>query len=445
MATAAWATVASYQDIIDNATKKGLQVINPWIRDFPELMYVGLYIPNMYKDGWKLKRGKFTYAEQKAMNFKSIGALETDMVIEKNAVTWYEASAYADSAAITADNTTDPTIAIDPAKTKYFEVGDVCVVIPGPGSSSTRTQFEITAINKGTGAVTSDVNLTVSATNKDRIQFAYNLITHGTKVERGTSDEDVTPVRVYFQKFGGSVKFDSQDLNVARKFVDAEQYVAGKFSQVINRSNNNFARAFYLGRNIGGTRSETQGLDHVIAERTANGLTSIVDFSAISDAKAKAKKLVETINLASSAPVYNGSEVPTIYCNTTFITNLSTIMYDMANTFHLVEKEIDFALQAYSSPFFRNVQFIVSNTLNNLEPNQSIAYVFPKHLVTFRAPEYQSVAENGTLIKTNATGYAVLQQPKTSVDITEYTAQITLANVFAGQTYSNTYLKITWF
>lgn len=445
MSAAAQTKLTNYQSILDNVTKKGLQTINPWIRDFPELMYVGVYIPNMYKDGGKLKRGKFTYAEQKAINFKAIGTLETDMTIEKNAVTWYEASAYAESAAITADNTADTTIAIETSKTKYFEVGDVCVVIPGPGSSSARTQFEITAIDKNTGAVTSDVNLTVSSVNGDRIQFAYNLITHGEKVNRGTSDEDVTPVRVYFQKFGGSVSFDSQDLNQARLFVEAEQYVANKFSQIINRSNNNFARAFYLGRNVGGTRSETQGLDHVIAERTANGLVSTVDFSGISDAKAKAKKLVETINLASSAPVYNGSEVPTIYCNTTFITNLSTIMYDMANTFHLVEKEIDFGLQAYSSPFFRNVQFIVSHTLNNLEPNKAVAYVFPKHLVTFRAPENQSVAENGTIVKTNATAYAVLKMPQTSVDIVEYTAQITLANVFGGQTYSNTYLKLIGF
>lgn len=27
-----------------------LQVINAWIRDYPELMYVGMYLPNMFTD-----------------------------------------------------------------------------------------------------------------------------------------------------------------------------------------------------------------------------------------------------------------------------------------------------------------------------------------------------------------------------------------------------------
>lgn len=445
MSTAKQATITNAQSILDNVTKKGLQVINPWIRDFPELMYVGMYIPNGYADGGRLKRGKLTYAEQKALTFKSIGALETDMTIEKNEVVWHEAAAFSDSALITADNTADPTITIDTAKTKYFEVGDVVVVVPGPTSTATRVQAEIVAINKGTGAVTLDTNVTTVAAHKDTLQFAYNLITHGQKVDRGTNDEDITPMRVFFQKFGGSVKFDSQEINQSRLFVEAEQYVRSKFSQIINRSNNNFARAFYLGRNIGGTKSETQGLDHVIAEREANGLDSTEDFTGVTNAKDKAKKLVEVLNRAASAPVYNGSEIPTVFCNTQFITNLSEIMYDMANTFHLIEKEVDFGLQAYSSPFFRNVQFIVAHTLNNMYPNTSIAYVFPKHLVTFRAPEYQSVNEAGVLVKTNSTGYAVLKQPQTTVDIVEYSAQITLANIFAGQTYSNTYIKITGF
>jgi len=66
----------------------------------------------------------------------------------------------------------------------------------------------------------------------------------------------------------------------------------------------------------------------------------------------------------------------------------------------LKEKEIEFGLQSYSSPFFRNVQFIVSHTLNRLEPVNSVAYVFPKHLVSFKTPEYQSVTETGALVKT---------------------------------------------
>jgi hypothetical protein len=72
----------------------------------------------------------------------------------------------------------------------------------------------------------------------------------------------------------------------------------------------------------------------------------------------------------------------------------------MANFFTLDQKEIEFGIQAYSSPFFKNVQFIVSNTLNKLEPNRSVMYMFPKHLVTFKTPQYQTVNEQGALITT---------------------------------------------
>ena len=70
-------------------------------------------------------------------------------------------------------------------------------------------------------------------------------------------------------------------------------------------------------------------------------------------------------------------------------------MFDMGNTFTLQDKQIEFGLTSYSSPFFRNVQFITSHTLNKLEPYRSRSYVFPKNLVTFKTPEYQSVNEAG--------------------------------------------------
>jgi hypothetical protein len=35
-------------------------------------MYVGLYLPNMFADGGKLKNGQLTYAEQKQLTFKNL-------------------------------------------------------------------------------------------------------------------------------------------------------------------------------------------------------------------------------------------------------------------------------------------------------------------------------------------------------------------------------------
>lgn len=76
-------------------------------------------------------------------------------------------------------------------------------------------------------------------------------------------------------------------------------------------------------------------------------------------------------------------------------------MFDMGNFYTLKDTEIDFGLTEYSSPYFKNVKFLVSHTLNTLHPRKSKAYIFPKHLVTFKVPENQSVNEQGALVKTN--------------------------------------------
>lgn len=445
MADAVGATTTP-QAILNNVSAKGLQVINAWIRDFPELMYVGLYLPNYYKDGGKMKRGQLTYMEQKALNFKSIGSLETDMTVNKNEVVWYEAGSFVEKATITAANSpADTTVTVSATDSRFFAAGDVVLVKAGTGSTTTTAQAGVVSVNSTTGVVTLDT--AVACAIGDTLVFAYNIIEHRSEINRSANDADVAPVRVYFQKFGGSMDFDSQEINQTRLMVDANEYVKSKFSLVINRSNNNFAKAFYLGRNIAGDKSETQGLDALIAEKEArDGAGScIIDFAGVSAGKAKAKKLVDTINKFSSAPVYTGNEVPTVFCNYNFITNLSEIMFDMGNFYTLQDKSIDFDLTEYSSPYFKNVKFIVSHTLNTIETEKALAYVFPKHLVTFRVPEYQSVNEAGALVKTQNTGYSILKMPQTSVDYVKYTAQMTIANIFGGQTFKNTYGKIVNF
>jgi hypothetical protein len=36
--------------MLDLVTPKGVQFINAWMRDYPALSYVGLYLNNYYKD-----------------------------------------------------------------------------------------------------------------------------------------------------------------------------------------------------------------------------------------------------------------------------------------------------------------------------------------------------------------------------------------------------------
>lgn len=409
-------------------------------------MYVGMNLQNMFKDGGSLKRGGLSFAEQQSLKFKNIGSLEADMSINKNTVTWYEVGAYSDAALITEANlTADVTVRVAVADIPLFKAGDVVVIRAKAGGTTPNAQAEIVSVNAGTQQITLDTAVVTAI--GDTIMFAYNLITHGTEINRSVAGENQTPVTTYFQKFGGSVEFDSQDLNVTRLLTDAQEYVKGKFAKTLNVANNTFARAFYLGRNISGTKSETQGLDAVIAEKSIRdgAANVVVDFTGVTVAKEKAKLLVETLNQANAAPVYNGGETPTVFCNTLFIDALTEILFDMGNFYTLKDKEIEFGITKYSSPYFKNVDFIVDTTLNNLEQYKSVAYIFPRHLVTFKTPEHQSVNESGVLIKSTMGGYAVLKMPQTSVDFVKYTAQMTIANVFAGQTFKNTYKKVIGF
>lgn len=435
------AETASIGSILEKTTT--LMTINAWVRDYPELMYVGLYLNNMYADGWTLRKWGLTYAQQKQLSFKNIGSLDATMVVAQNEVTWYEAGLYTEETAITKANATALTDVEIPAKDiQYFKVNDVVALKPKLGSTTTEVQAKITAVNTTTNVVTLDT--AVECVIWDRLLFLFNSITYGTEITRGIGSGAATPVRTFFQTFGESVEFDSNEINQTRLLVDAKQYVTSRFATSINLCNNRFAKAFYTARNVAWANSETQGMDAVIEEIEARDWagSAKVDFSSYTTGKAKALALVDIINRACSAPVYNWAEVPTVFVNNAAITSLSAIKFDMANYFTLDQKEIEFGIQAYSSPFFRNVQFIVSNTLNKLEPFKSKMYMFPKHLVTFKTPQVQTVNEQGALITNKVGWYNVMKMPQVSPEKVKYTASMRIANVFAGQSFRNTYIMI---
>jgi hypothetical protein len=366
------------------------------------------------------------------------------MTVNANEVVWYEAGLLLEEANVTSANATASNeVEVEASKIRHFKVGDVITLKPKIGGTSVEIQSEVTAVNTTTNIVTLDD--AVETEVGDSIILNYNLIDFGTEINRGVSTGDITPVRTYFQTFGESVEFDSNEINQTRLFVDAAEYINSKFGLAISMCNNRISKAWYKARNIPGNRSETQGFDHVLAEAEAKfgAGTAIYDMSGVAAGKDKAKKLVQILNQANAANVYKGNETPTVFCNLHFITGLSEIMFDMGNSFnHLEGKEIVFGLQKYTSPYFQNVEFVVDHTLNVLERNKSVAYVFPKHLTTFKTPEYQSVNENGALVKTQLGKYNVLKMPQVSVDKVKYTAQLRLANIFAGQTNKGAYIKI---
>jgi len=445
MAAAAQSPV-TISSVLDNVTPKWIQFINSWVRDFPALAYVGLYLPNYYADWGSVQRGTMKYTKDQTLKFKNIWALEWDMTVNANEVVWYEAGLLLEEALVTTANAVaDNDVEVESDKIRHFKVGDVITVKPAIGSATSEVQAEVTAVNTTTNIITLDT--AVECAVDDIIVLNYNLIEFGTEITRGVSTWDITPVRTYFQTFGESVEFDSNEINQTRLFVDAAEYINSKFGLAISMCNNRISKAWYTARNIAGAKSETQWLEHVIAEAesTFGAGTAAFDLSWVSAGTARAKKIVEILNYANSANVYKGNETPTIYCNLKFITALSEIMFDMGNSFnHLEGKEIVFGLQKYTSPYFSNVEFIVDHTLNVLYRANSVAFLFPRHLTTFKTPEYQSVNENGALVKTQLGKYNVLKLPQTSVDKVKYTAQLRLANIFAGQTNKWAYIKMYW-
>ena len=175
MANAA-GTAVTVQSLLDATTPKGVQVLNAWVRDYPELMYVGLDLPNYFKDGGKMTK-QLTYNEQKAINFKAIGQLEADMTVNANEVTWYEAGLYKEEADLTADVTAAAVVNVTAAEAALFKAADIVVIKPADGSVTATQQREITVVNAGTGDITLDSNVTLLA--GDRLVFLYNLINYG--------------------------------------------------------------------------------------------------------------------------------------------------------------------------------------------------------------------------------------------------------------------------
>lgn len=425
---------------LDKKTKNGLIIVNEWIREFPELAYFGLDTLNIVRNGGKLDKGGLTFEQAKLVSFKSIGSLEADMTIEKNEVVWYEVGRYAERARVSAAVTAGTNITLNAEGIKYFAVDDVVVTARGPGSTSARAQVKVTAVNTTTNVITVDAPVTLAV--GDFVVFSYNLITYRQPITREAAGMNATSLRSYFQQFGQRVSFDQQDINQTRLLVDADNYMKYKFAAATSIMNNNMARAFFNGRNIGGSQSETMGLETVIAEGQARFGTSLINLSGVTTTKDKIKAISEVVNDATKANVYNGNEQPMAIINTAAVSEMMDYSFDLANQFKFNEMEIEFGMIAYKTPFFRNLTMLVSSTLDRLYPNQAVMFLVPKHLIAFRTPMYESVDENGTPIKTNSGVIHVHKQPQTSRDYVEYDLSYRLANIFGGQTIEHAYKKI---
>lgn len=443
MADAVNNTVVKTDTLLQKTAGKGFGFMQSFIRQYQGFAYLGFSPINWYEAVRNVngKNGEVLHKLVKFndMEFTKIEKIEGTITEDGKKVQWYEGNAFSTKAKITADSTAN-TVVVD--KTSTYAVNDRVRTMPEAGSTGTSTNAVITAINSGTKTITLDGNVNVKA--GDYLLFVNSKLTIGNKVERTIDDPDAKLVTTYFGKYGASVKLEQVDLNKNRLLDEAKNWIAKKFAQPRMQVLENIVTTWFFGSNVGGNEPEAQGIETVIAERTANGLTSVHDLSGAADDKAKVKAMQDVLNLAATAPVYMGSEKPTVYCTTAFSAEVARWHFESIIFNDMQPKKLEYGLDAFTTPYFQNITFVTSTEMDRIYgASQKVAFVFPKELIGFRTPENETVDSNGVAVKTQTNKFSVIRQPITTKDFVEYTTEFYLANIFAGQSYENTYKKIT--
>lgn len=434
MANAQW-TPVSISTLLDTAAWKNVYVISSIVRKYPLLAYFWFNIPNHYKEA--ILWDKLSYNDAASIDFKQVNWIKPTLSEDGSKISWYEASTFSNIQLISANSITTDVVLAD---VKWFAVWDVVLTVPWSLSAGTRVQAKITWINTWTKTVT--LNSAVNVKTWDKLMFLYPSFTYNTKVTRTVAEDDATPVTTYLQKFGWSFSYDIQELNKVYLFTDASQKVKNKLAQATNQAINNFAYAFYNGRNIAWANAETDGLERVIAEKAAKWENVVRTITWATDAD-KIKFIQDMLVDASSAQVYIGNEQPTWIINDKMVQFLSSLLQSSIQHQNMVEKEIDWGLKTFSSPFYKNINFIVDQTLNQLYPFTSVWFLVPKHLISFMSPTYD-IPDTAWVQKTYSNNwFKMVKQPITTGDSAEWTLEQWIANIFAWQSYTNSYMKFT--
>jgi len=433
--------VVKTNDVLTQIVGKWIGFMNAFVREYPWFSYLGFWPANWYKMTRNIngqQGGAMFQLESFAdTQFSKISKIETTLAEDGSKIQWYEWDSFSNSSLIT---TTTDTTAIVVASVSTFAVWDIVRTIPAKGSVGTQTQTTITAINTGTSTIT--VAAAVDAVAGDKLMFVAPKLTLGNKVTRTVADPDSKTVVTYFQKFGWSVNLVSKELNKTRLLADATAYAANEFGKPKMQVLENIINTWFFGQNVWGNSPEAQGIVTVIDEREARGQLSRYSMAGITDDKAKLKKIQELLNLASTAPVYTGTEKPTVFCTTEFISIVSGLLQSDVQYQNMIPKTIEYGLESLSTPYFRNINFIVLPEMDRIYGNVPKAFVFPRELVGFRVPENEYMDERGVAVKTQANRFSVIPQPVITNDFREYTVEYHLANIFAGQSYDHAYMEI---
>lgn len=441
MANAVQADVVKTDSILTKMLGNWIGFMNSFVRQYPWFAYLGFWPANWYKMQRNINgkaSGSLHQLESFAdVQFSKIQKIESTLSEDGKKVQWYEWEAYSTSSKFTDDSATTAVIVED---VSTFAVGDIVRTIPDKGSIGTETTTTITAINAGTNTIT--LASAVDVVEGDKLMFITPKLTLGNKVQRDVTDPSTKLVITYFQKFGASATIDSEDLNKTRLLTQITDFAKNKFDQPKFQVLQNIISSWFFGRNTWGNSPENQGIITVIEEREARGQVSKFSMAGITDDKLKLKELQRILNLASTAPVYQGNEKPTVFCTTAFISVVSRLLQDGLVYNDNIGKTIEYGLESLSTPYFKNLNFITSPEMDHIYGLQTKAIVFPRELVWFRVPENEYVSEAWVPVKTQATKFSVIPQPIVTNDFREFTIEYKLANIFAGQSYDNTYMLI---
>lgn len=432
------------KDVLHKVLWKGVGFMTSYIREYPWFAYLGFWPANWYKMARNINGNQagamFQLENMQDAQFSKISKIESTLTEDGKKITWYEWDSFTTSSEVTADTVVGSETEIEVESVAGFAVNDYVRTIPAAWSAGTEAQFTVISINSVNKIIT--VNANANVVDGDKLMFVAPKLTLGNKVERTVADPDAKTVTTYFQKFGGSVELVAEDLNKTRLLTDVKTYISNEFNKPKMQILENIINTWFFGQNNGGTAPEAQGIVTVIAEREARGQTSKFDLSSKTTDKAKLEELQRILNLASTAPVYTGSEKPTVFCNTAFSSVVSGLFKHDVQYQNLSPKTIEYGLESLSTPYFRNINFIVLPEIDRIYGETTKAFVFPKELVSFRVPENELVNESGVAVKTQANRFSVIPQPIVTNDFREYTFEYKLANIFAGQSYDNAYMQL---
>lgn len=446
MANAVNTTPVVTKDVLHKVLWKGVGFMTSYIREYPWFAYLGFWPANWYKMQRNINGSSagamFQLEGMQDSQFAKISKIESTLTEDGKKITWYEGDSFTTSSDITADTVVGSETEVTVASVAGFAVNDYVRTIPAAWSAGTETQVTVVSIDTVGKVIT--LSAAVDVRDGDKLMFIAPKLTLGNKVERTVSDPDAKTVTTYFQKFGGSVSIAAEELNKTRLLTDVKTFVSNEFNKPKMQILENIINTWFFGQNNGGTAPEAQGIVTVIAEREARGQSSIYDLSAMNTDEKKLNKLQDILNLASTAPVYTGSEKPTVFCNTVFADIVAGLLRNNVQYQNFIPKTIEYGLESLSTPYFRNINFIVLPEIDRIYGSVSKAYVFPKELVWFRVPENEFMNESGVAVKVQANRFSVIPQPVTTNDFREYTFEYKLANVFAGQSYDNAYMQLDW-